>query len=87
MTEAPIHPATVIGHVHLKVSDLARAVQFYTEVMGFELMTRMGDGAAFLSAAREPAAERRLLLKGHAFPCAGTARRGSARVRLPRVIC
>jgi catechol 2,3-dioxygenase len=50
MTEAPIHPATVIGHVHLKVSDLARAVQFYTEVMGFELMTRMGDGAAFLSA-------------------------------------
>ena len=50
MTEAPIHPATVIGHVHLKVSDLARAVQFYTEVMGFELMTRMGDSAAFLSA-------------------------------------
>jgi catechol 2,3-dioxygenase len=50
MTQEPIHPETVIGHVHLKVSDLARAVKFYTEVMGFELTTRMGDSAAFLSA-------------------------------------
>ena len=50
MTEAPIHPETTIGHVHLKVSDLERAVQFYTEVMGFEVTTRYGDSAAFLSA-------------------------------------
>lgn len=46
----PIHPETVVGHVHLKVSDLERALRFYTEVLGFELMQRMGDRAAFLSA-------------------------------------
>jgi catechol 2,3-dioxygenase len=46
----PIHPQTVIGHVHLKVSDLDRAVQFYTEVLGFEVMLQRGNSAAFLSA-------------------------------------
>jgi catechol 2,3-dioxygenase len=46
----PIHPQTTIGHVHLKVSDLARAVKFYTEVLGFEVMTQLGNSAAFLSA-------------------------------------
>ena len=46
----PIHPKTSIGHVHLKVSDLDRAVKFYTEVLGFEVTTRMGNNAAFLSA-------------------------------------
>ncbi|MEX2103131.1 MAG: VOC family protein [Gaiellaceae bacterium] len=45
-----IDPGTDIGHVHLKVADLDRAVVFYTEVLGFELQTRMGDDAAFLSA-------------------------------------
>ncbi len=50
MTQAPIHPDTTIGHVHLKVSDLERAVKFYTEVMGFEVTTRYGSSAAFLSA-------------------------------------
>lgn len=45
-----IDPKTVIGHLHLKVSDLDRAIQFYTEVLGFELTTRMGRQAAFLSA-------------------------------------
>ncbi|HET7219654.1 MAG TPA: VOC family protein [Vicinamibacterales bacterium] len=39
-----------IGHVHLKVSDLARAIAFYQGVLGFELTQRMGDSAAFLSA-------------------------------------
>jgi catechol 2,3-dioxygenase len=39
-----------IGHVHLKVSDLARALAFYEGVLGFELTQRMGDAAAFLSA-------------------------------------
>jgi catechol 2,3-dioxygenase len=39
-----------IGHVHLKVSDLARAIAFYEGVLGFELTQRMGDSAAFLSA-------------------------------------
>jgi catechol 2,3-dioxygenase len=46
----PIDPKTVIGHVHLKVSDLARSVKFYTEVLGFEITDRMGDQAVFLSA-------------------------------------
>jgi catechol 2,3-dioxygenase len=39
-----------IGHVHLKVSDLERAVVFYRDVLGFEVMHRYGDQAAFLAA-------------------------------------
>ena len=46
----PLNPRTEIGHVHLKVSDLDRAVAFYTNALGFELMQRMGSSAAFLSA-------------------------------------
>jgi catechol 2,3-dioxygenase len=49
MSEA-IDPRTDIGHVHLKVSDLDRAIAFYRDVLGFELQQRMGDEAAFLSA-------------------------------------
>jgi catechol 2,3-dioxygenase len=45
----PIDPAVRIGHVHLKVADLDRALAFYCGVLGFELMQRR-DGAAFLSA-------------------------------------
>jgi catechol 2,3-dioxygenase len=44
-----LDPQTTIGHVHLKVSNLERAVRFYTEVMGFEETVRYGDSAAFLS--------------------------------------
>ncbi|MCM2271792.1 MAG: VOC family protein [candidate division Zixibacteria bacterium] len=46
----PIDAGTVIGHVHLKVADLDRAIKFYTEVLGFEVVARMGRAAAFLSA-------------------------------------
>jgi catechol 2,3-dioxygenase len=46
----PIDPRTDIGHVHLKVSDLERAIAFYSGVLGFELTQRMGSSAAFLSA-------------------------------------
>lgn len=46
----PIHPAARIGHVHLKVSDLDRAIAFYSGVLGFEVMQRYGPQAAFLSA-------------------------------------
>jgi catechol 2,3-dioxygenase len=45
-----IHPETQIGHVHLKVSDLPRAIAFYRDALGFELMELMGNSAAFLSA-------------------------------------
>jgi catechol 2,3-dioxygenase len=48
--EPAIHPDTRIGHVHLKVSDLPRAIAFYRDALGFELMETYGDGAAFLSA-------------------------------------
>lgn len=41
---------TRIGHVHLKVSDLQRSLQFYCELLGFELMTTYGSQAAFISA-------------------------------------
>jgi catechol 2,3-dioxygenase len=42
--------AVDIGHVHLKVADLDRAIGFYRDVLGFDLMQQMGDQAAFLSA-------------------------------------
>ena len=41
---------TRIGHVHLKVADLERAIGFYRGVLGFDLVTRYGSQAAFLSA-------------------------------------
>ena len=47
---APIDPRVDIGHVHLKVADLERALDFYVGVLGFELQQRMGDEAAFISA-------------------------------------
>lgn len=43
-------PQVRIGHVHLKVADLQRALNFYAGVLGLEVMQRYGDGAAFLSA-------------------------------------
>lgn len=45
-----MHPETRIGHVHLKVSDLERAVAFYRDVLGFEVQQHYGTQAAFLSA-------------------------------------
>jgi catechol 2,3-dioxygenase len=49
-TVTPVAAATRIGHVHLKVADLDRALGFYCGVLGFELMQRMSSGAAFISA-------------------------------------
>jgi catechol 2,3-dioxygenase len=46
----PIEPGVSIGHVHLKVADLNRALAFYCGVLGFDLMQRYSDEAAFLSA-------------------------------------
>lgn len=50
MNSAPIDPNVSIGHVHLKVSDLDRALAFYCGVLGFELTQRFGNSAAFISA-------------------------------------
>lgn len=46
----PIHSGVRIGHVHLKVADLERAIGFYRDVLGFEVTQRYGSQAAFLSA-------------------------------------
>lgn len=46
----PVHPATRIGHVHLKVADLDRAIAFYSGVLGFDVQQKYGNQAAFLSA-------------------------------------
>ena len=45
-----VHPETRIGHIHLKVADIDRAIAFYSGVLGFEVQARMGQQAAFLSA-------------------------------------
>jgi catechol 2,3-dioxygenase len=45
-----IDPRVDIGHVHLKVADIERSLDFYCGVLGFELQQRMGDQAAFISA-------------------------------------
>jgi catechol 2,3-dioxygenase len=50
MSDDSIHPQTHIGHVHLKVSDLDRAVKFYHDAFGFEVQQYFGRSAAFMSA-------------------------------------
>ena len=50
MTNPPLDPKVAIGHVHLKVADLERALGFYCGVLGFTLTQRYGSGAAFVSA-------------------------------------
>jgi len=50
VTVEPIDPRVDIGHVHLKVADIERSLDFYCGVLGFELQQRMGDQAAFISA-------------------------------------
>ena len=46
----PLDPQARIGHVHLKVADLDRAIAFYSGVLGFSVTQRYGAGAAFLAA-------------------------------------
>ena len=47
---SPLDPRVSIGHVHLKIADLDRALKFYCGVLGFELQQRFGLEAAFISA-------------------------------------
>jgi catechol 2,3-dioxygenase len=50
MSDQSIPSGAFIGHVHLKVADLQRSIRFYHDLIGFDLVTRFGDQAAFLSA-------------------------------------
>lgn len=50
LTPYKIPSKTQIGHVHLKVSELERSLDFYCGLLGFELITTYGDQAAFISA-------------------------------------
>jgi catechol 2,3-dioxygenase len=50
MNQRRIDPGASIGHVHLKVADLERALRFYCDILGFELTQRFSTGAAFISA-------------------------------------
>lgn len=50
MSQPVLPPETRIGHTHLKVADLDRALGFWRDVLGFEVQLRHGDSAAFLSA-------------------------------------
>ena len=50
MTDYKIPAQTSIGHVHLKVSDLEKALGFYQGLLGFEITQRYGDSAVFISA-------------------------------------
>lgn len=50
MNDYQIPAQTRIGHVHLKVSDLQRSIDFYCDLLGFELMMKYGSQAAFISA-------------------------------------
>jgi catechol 2,3-dioxygenase len=50
MTARPIDPGVDVGHVHLKVADIERALGFWRDVLGFEEQARYGDQAVFISA-------------------------------------
>ncbi len=45
-----IHPSVSIGHIHLTVSDLDKALAFYKDILGFDIVSRYGSNAIFLSA-------------------------------------
>ncbi len=47
---ATLSPDVLVGHIHLKVSDLDRAIVFYRDVLGFDVVQKLGEHAAFLSA-------------------------------------
>jgi len=50
MKKFSLHPKTRIGHIHLTVSNLARSLAFYRDLLGFTVTCRYGDSAVFLSA-------------------------------------
>ncbi len=50
MQDYTVPAGTRIGHIHLKVSDLDRALEFYQHILGFEVQQQYGSQAVFLSA-------------------------------------
>jgi len=79
-----LDPGVSIGHVHLKVSDLDRAVEFYRDVIGFSVQGRLADAAAFLSAGGyHHIGLNTFQSRGGAPPAAGTTGLYHAAVRYP----
>ena len=85
----PIEPGASIGHIHLKVSDLNRAIAFYGGVLGFDVMQRYGDEAAFLSCGRLSPSHRfeHLGRQNPAQPAYTTLRFGTRRGEHSRMLC
>jgi len=75
----PIDPGVDIGHVHLKVADLERALGFYCGVLGFELTMRYGHSAAFISATMVGVASRSMTSPNATIPLGPKSRRNSSR--------
>ncbi len=73
-TTTPVDPGLRIGHVHLKVADLDRALEFWRDIIGLEVQQRYGDQAIFLSAGgyHHHIALNTWESKGGAWPPAGT---------------
>jgi catechol 2,3-dioxygenase len=80
-----IDPGAQIGHVHLKVADLERAVSFYRDVLGFTVTGRIGDQLAFLAAGgyHHHIGLNTLESRGGTPPAAGTTGLYHAAIRYP----
>jgi catechol 2,3-dioxygenase len=80
-----IDPGAQIGHVHLKVADLERAVSFYRDVLGFTVTGRVGDQLAFLAAGgyHHHIGLNTLESRGGTPPAAGTTGLYHAAIRYP----
>ena len=81
----PIDPRVDIGHVHLKVADIDRSLEFYCGVLGFELSARYGPGAAFPGAGgyHHPIGLNTRESRGGAPPPLGTTGLYHAAIRYP----
>src|SRR6059058_5743465 len=79
-----IDPRVDIGHVHLKVSDIDRALAFYRDILGFDVTQRIGDQAAFISAGGY---HHHLGLNTWESRCGGSPRRSGRSTGRPTMAC